>query len=226
VQTKFPFAEEEIACLYSDYRSDSYNRERSRYEPSYAAIADKIGPYRAGDLDRVSAMTQWLKSKVNLSGRSMLDFGGADGQFLPAIEGDKYVFEVSEIEPMQGVVRISDESLLRTYSYIQLSHVLEHVTQPLEMVKQVSRYLAEDGCLLIEVPQDIGTTLLEQLQAGRIGSFIAIHEHINLYSLLAVQKLILAAGLEIISVEAFPVVSPVAKQDFIHALARRPVGAQ
>jgi hypothetical protein len=145
---------------------------------------------------------------------------------LPAIEGDKYVFEVSEIEPMQGVVRISDESLLRTYSYIQLSHLLEHVTQPLEMVKRVSRYLAEDGCLLIEVPQDLSTIRLEQLQAGGVGPSITIHEHINIYSLLAVRKLILAAGLEIISAEAFPVESPVAKQNFIHALARRPVHSQ
>jgi hypothetical protein len=152
----------------------------------------------------------------------MLDFGGADGQFLPAIEGDKYVFEISNIDPAPGVIRISDESLLRTYSYVQLSHVLEHVTEPLEMVKRVAAHLAEDGCLLVEVPQDLTTALLQQAQTGTLNIFLTIHEHINNYSLLSVRKLIVAAGLEIVAIEAIQVESPIAKQDFIRALARRP----
>ena len=48
VQTRFPFPEEGIAHLYSDYRSDSYNKERCRYEPSYAAIADHVGHHKEG----------------------------------------------------------------------------------------------------------------------------------------------------------------------------------
>ena len=39
IQTKFPFTEEGIGRLYSDYRSDSYNSERCHYEPSSAKYA-------------------------------------------------------------------------------------------------------------------------------------------------------------------------------------------
>jgi len=152
----------------------------------------------------------------------MLDYGGANGQFLPALQGNKYVFEISDIEPYQGVTRISDASLLQTYSYIQLSHVLEHVNEPLDMVKQVATYIAKDGYLLIEVPQDQSTDLLKRLQTGNADVDIPIHEHINNYCLLSVQKLIEAAGLELVSIEAVPVESPVAKQDFIRALAKSP----
>ena len=222
IQTKVAFTEEAIGRLYSDYRSDSYNAERSRYEPSYARIAAEIGQYRTGDLDRIEALTQWLQGRVDLGGKSMLDYGGADGQFLPAVEGDKYVFEISDIKPAQGVIRICDESLLRTYSYVQLSHVLEHVTEPLEMVRRVAAYVAEDGYLLVEVPQDLTTALLEQAQTGILEVFLTIHEHINNCSLLSVQKLIAAAGLEIVAIEAIQVESPVAKQDFIRALAKHP----
>jgi hypothetical protein len=176
-------------------------------------------------MNRIATLTQWLQSKVALNGKSMLDYGGADGQYLPAFEGNKYVYEVSDIDPVQGVVRISDESLLQTYSYIQLSHVLEHVTEPLQMVKRVAAYLAEDGYLLVEVPQDLSTALLEKLQTGSTDVFVGIHEHINNYSLLSVQKLIAAAGLEIVFIEAIPVVSPVAKQDYIRALAKRPASS-
>lgn len=222
IQTKFAFTEEGIGRLYSDYRSDSYNAERSRYEPSYATIAAKVGQYRKGDLDRIAALTQWVQDKVDLEGKSMLDYGGANGQFLPAVEGDRYVFEISDIEPAQGVVRICDESLLHTYSYVQLSHVLEHVTEPLEMVKRVATYVAEDGYLLVEVPQDLSAVLLKQAQTGTIDVFLTVHEHINNYSLLSVQRLIEAAGLEIVAIEAIQVESPVAKQDYIRALAKRP----
>src|ERR1017187_1843256 len=225
VQTKVPFTEEGISRLYSDYRSDSYNAERSRYEPSYATIAAEVGQYRKGNLDRIGALTQWVQSKVDLKGKSMLDYGGADGQFLPALEGDKYVFEISDIEPAEGVVRICDEALLHTYSYVQLSHVLEHVTEPLQMVKRVATYLAEDGYLLVEVPQDLSAALLEQAQTGTIDVFLTVHEHINNYSLLSVQKLIATAGLEIVALEAIQVESPVAKQDYIRALAKRPIRA-
>src|SRR6267154_3889911 len=64
VQTRFPFTEEGIARLYSDYRSDSYNKERSFYEPSYAAVVGEVGQYREGGLDRVGALTKWLENKV------------------------------------------------------------------------------------------------------------------------------------------------------------------
>src|SRR5260370_30771610 len=48
VQSKFSFPEEGIARLYSDYRSDSYNKERSHYEPSYAALADHVRHHKKG----------------------------------------------------------------------------------------------------------------------------------------------------------------------------------
>lgn len=222
VQSKFPFPEEGLARLYADYRSDSYNKERCSYEPSYAAIAGQIGQHTERGLDRITALTKWVESRINLNGSSMLDYGGANGQFLPAIRGDKYVFEISDIQPFPGVTRISDASLLHTYSYVQLSHVLEHVNEPLNMVKQVAGYLAKDGYLLIEVPQDNNTDFLKHLQANSVTSAVGVHEHINQYCERSVQKLIEAAGLELDSIEAVPIESPIAKQNFIRALAKSP----
>ena len=152
----------------------------------------------------------------------MLDYGGANGQFLPSFPGKKYVFEISDIAPYQGVIRISDASQLDTYSYIQLSHVLEHVSEPLQMVKSVAAYLAKNGHLLIEVPQDHSTEFLTQLQTRAADRNITVHEHINNYCLLSVQKLIEAAGLELVAIEAIAVESPLAKQEFIRALAKSP----
>ena len=43
VQTKHAFSDEGLQRLYADYRSDTYNEERIRYEPAYAALADEVG---------------------------------------------------------------------------------------------------------------------------------------------------------------------------------------
>lgn len=222
IQTRFPFPEEGIGCLYFDYRSDTYNKERSYYEPSYAAIASQVGQHDEGGLDRITALTEWVESRVHLNGVSMLDFGGANGQFLPALQGDKFVFEISDIEPAPGVTRISDESALQTYSYVQLSHVLEHVPEPLQLLSHVATYVAKDGYILVEVPQDLSIDLIKQLQASTTDISLDVHEHINNYCVLSVQKLIEAAGLEMVSIEALPIQSPMAKQNFIRALAKFP----
>ncbi|HEY0757787.1 MAG TPA: class I SAM-dependent methyltransferase [Acidisarcina sp.] len=220
VQTTHPFEDQAIGRLYEDYRSGSYNEERIHYEPAYAAVAGKVGGHDEGGLGRVAALTAWLQSRVDLKGEAMLDYGGADGRYLPDLPGKRFVYEISDIEPAPGVVRISSEANLGTYAYVQLSHVLEHVTHPLEMVRQVAALLQKDGYLLVEVPQDVKTETLARLQAGDRSRNITLHEHINLYSAMAVAKLLEAAGLEVIAVDTVPVQTPIQRQDFIRALGR------
>jgi Methyltransferase domain len=222
IQTRFPFSDGSIANLYEDYRSDSYNKERTSYEPDYPTIQNRVGQCTENGLDRVAALTNWLKARINLNGSAMLDYGGSNGQYLPSLPGEKFLFEISDIQPVPGVTRISNESLLQRYPYVQLSHVLEHVTEPLQMVRHVATFVAEQGYLLIEVPQDQSTERIRQLQAGSIDITLPIHEHINVYSQLAVQKLIEASNLELAFIEAVAIISPTASQPYIRALARRP----
>ena len=132
IQTKLPFPDEAIGRLYTDYRSDSYNRERTRYEPEYAPMASQAGSCVQEIQARTFGLTRWLTGKLNVENNfSMLDYGGADGKFLPNLPGEKYVFDISNIAPAGGVKRIHEESGLGSYSYIQLAHVLEHVSYPL-----------------------------------------------------------------------------------------------
>lgn len=221
VQTKFPFSDEAISRLYEDYRSDSYNKERSHYEPAYAAVANSIGSHTEAGLGRVEALTSWLQGRINLDEGSMLDFGGADGKFLPAFRGPKYVYEISDIQPAPGVVRIAGESSLQTYPYVQLAHVLEHVTEPLQLARRVAALVQEGGYLLIEVPQDVRTEILQQLQLGDGQRIFTVHEHINYYSSLSLRKLIETIGMEVVDIEAVPIESSMGRQTFIRGLARR-----
>ena len=223
IQTRYPFADEAINRLYVDYRSESYNQERIHYEPSYANFADTLGNYTTEDgLERVPSMTAWLQARTDFGDGAMLDFGGADGAYLPNLPGPKLVFEISDVTPVAGVTRIAEEAQLGTYAYVQLAHVLEHATEPLALTKKVAALVQENGFLYVEVPQDLPQELTDHLKTGNVdGVSLTVHEHINYYSPLAISKLLQAAGLKLIAVEAFKVTSVFANQFFIRGLAQR-----
>ena len=123
IQTRIPFSDEAIGRLYADYRTDSYNRERIQYEAEYALIASSVGRCSQEVQGRRVGLTRWLTGKLNVERDfSMLDYGGADGRFLPDFPGRKYVFDISPVTPADGIVKIKNEFDLGSYPYIQLAH--------------------------------------------------------------------------------------------------------
>ena len=203
VGTKHAFSDDALGRLYSDYRSATYNEERISYEPTYAALAKDVGVKDQEIQTRVGGLTAWLADKIDRENDfSMLDFGGSDGRFLPRLQGRKYVFEISDISPVEGIVRIPNEADLATYSYVQIAHVLEHVPEPLVLLKRVSSFVKPSGYLYIEVPQELTDAEFAELKSGTAPRGLAIHEHINLFCIPAVTCLVKAARLNLISIQS------------------------
>jgi hypothetical protein len=222
IQTKTPLLDEAIGRLYTDYRSDSYNRERIRYEPEYATIASQPGTCTQEIQARTVGLTRWLTGKIDVeSNFSMLDYGGADGRFLPNLHGEKYVFDISDIAPAEGIIRIANESGLGSYSYIQLAHVLEHVSYPLALTRKAASFLKDSGCLYVEVPLEVSDEAITRLAKGDRTIRVAIHEHINRYSLKSVTELLRAAGLSLDAAETEVVDLGWIKATIIRALGRK-----
>jgi 2-polyprenyl-3-methyl-5-hydroxy-6-metoxy-1,4-benzoquinol methylase len=218
---KHMLPEEWINELYSDYRSAIYNAERIHYEPSYAAVAPRIGSPGEAEI-RVAALTRWLGGKMDISeGFSMLDFGGADGRFLPDMAGEKFVYEISDYPAAPGITRIHAAENLETYRYVQLSHVLEHVMQPLALVRKVKLCVAPGGLLYVEVPQEISDERLDALQRGEAPTGLYVHEHVNGYSCRAVARLLECAGLELVAIESEQIDYGYSSWSIVRALGRR-----
>jgi hypothetical protein len=223
VQTKYPFPEEGLARLYADYRSNSYNQQRISYEPEYAAIASRVGSDDQEVNARKDGLTQWLTSKINVdSNFSMLDYGGADGKFLPDLPARKYVFDISDIAPVAGIERVKDEGSLGFYSYVQLAHVLEHVPFPLALTRKASSYLCPKGYLYIELPQDLSDDEVAGLSNRTANTSVGIHEHINYYTITSTTKLIESAGLTVIDVQSKVLDIGWTKARIIRGLGRKP----
>lgn len=221
LQMKYPFAEASLARLYEDYRSDSYNRERIHCEPTYAAIASQVGRCAQEIEARTTGLTRWLTPRISIDPDfRMLDYGGADGRFLPKLPGSKFVFEISKVPPISGVTRINHEGELDTYSYVQLAHVLEHVPYPADLTKKAARHVSDSGYLYIEVPQEVSDAELARLANGDTTVPVGIHEHINWYSQKSVRGLLTSAGLRIESIDSEEVDFGWTVGTVIRALAR------
>jgi len=208
--------------LYRDYRSPTYNRERIDYEPEYAQIAVHVGQGQKEVSSRKLALSAFLRRGVQTSdAHTILDYGGADGRFMPDIPGSQFVYEISNIDPVPGVTRINSESELGTYSIVLLAHVIEHVPYPLNLVRKLSAHVEPGGYLYIETPQEISDQKRAQLQDSALRLDIGIHEHINYYCIQAVAALLETAGFTLVAIESTAVDVGWAKSVHIRALGRK-----
>lgn len=223
IQTTIPFHDDEISRLYVDYRSPSYHQERVQYEPEYASIAAAVGYDPVEIRTRTTALTTFLQKHLQASDtRTILDYGGSDGRFIPNIPGSKFVYEISSIDPIPGITRIKSDADLSTYSIVLLAHVTEHVTHPLKLVEKLKALVEPGGYLYIETPQEISNQERADLQKGVARFDIPIHEHINSYSLPAVSALLEAGGFDIVGTETAAVDLGWVKGVHLRALGRRP----
>lgn len=203
IQTSVPFHEDDIMRLYLDYRSPAYNRQRIQWEPEYAAIAAAVGFDPVEVRTRTAALSAFLSKELRTADPiTLLDYGGSDGRFIPDIPGSKFVYEISNIEPVPGVTCIKSESELGTYSLVLLAHVTEHVPHPLNLVRKLSGHVEPGGHLYIETPQEISDQQRDELRNGAPRFDIPIHEHINSYCVPAVAALLEAAGFTVVAIES------------------------
>jgi len=109
---------------------------------------------------------QWLKGKVTPGANfSMLDYGGADGKFLPDLPGRKHVFDISDVAAAPGIKKIKSEAELISFSYIQLAHILEHVPFPLALARRRRHSLTIQAISTLRFPKNWTTTPGEGLRS-------------------------------------------------------------
>ena len=152
------YDEEEIAALYAGYRSERYYTIRHRFEPLYTRKLNDVVGRESEVIDRRKRKVKDLVTSVLGEGviRSVLDFGGDAGQFIPDIEGaDRYVLEVSDVPPVPGVMSVSHlEDLKEPVDLVMVAHVLEHLSDPVALLQELTSVSGDDGHLYVEVPMD------------------------------------------------------------------------
>lgn len=127
----------EALALYEDYRGPSYNAERDLYEPGYSAKYGHLNGRRDYLADVESFILEYSRPPV-----TVLDIGGNDGENTP-------FHDQAEIT----VCEIGDGIPDASFDVVVLSHVLEHVAEPRELLGRA--VVRSSGLVYIEVPIEI-----------------------------------------------------------------------
>lgn len=150
---------EEVERLYSGYRGENYFQERHRHEFWYSrAVNEGIGGDPEQVATRIRTLEDFLDANIDRDQvRTVLDYGGDRGQFIPPSLGDeKFVFELSDARPVPGVKRINSETELesRKYDLVMLFGVLEHCSDPSVILAKLKRLMSPGGILCVGVPHE------------------------------------------------------------------------
>ena len=114
-------------------------------------------------LSQIELILPYFPKKID----RVLDYGGGSGEaarlFLPhadkvfITEMDPNSLKHIKEEPKLNVVdeaQLMDDEYIGFFDLIIFSNVLEHVSNPISMIQQFSRLLANGGYLFIEVPNE------------------------------------------------------------------------
>lgn len=224
----YRFSDEEAQKLYSQYRKQEYLEQRQKHEPWYTEeINAIIGKNPEEIKNRKANLTSILEQFADVKNiKSVLDFGGDKGQFIPEIfsGSEKYVFDISKVEVEEGVVALESLQACRekNFDLILCAHVLEHVGDPEEIVSQMKSLLKKGQYLYIELPFD---SPVEGASSGRMKNYFGLlfskyfspfnlfktllkklknknfyqmHEHINYFTLQSASVLLEKQGFKVL----------------------------
>lgn len=189
------------------FYSDSYFENMDR-NYSYELQANQQLPYFRNNA---------LKFKsYGLSG-DVLDIGAASGEFLECLkevglggvglELSEYACEkarLKELEIYQGDlshVAVKDKS----YSGIHISHVLEHVQDPIDFMAEVYEKMDPGGILFVEVPYQfysVTDLILGVFKKNPPFSHFSIH-HLSFFSPTTLRWLLENQGFQILTLSTF-----------------------
>ncbi len=143
----------------------------------------------------------------------IIDIGCGDGDFLKfmkdkgwdayGIEPSKSGFEIAKSKIKENVYNkpLGDIKFMdKFFDAVTIEHVLEHVDNPKEMIKQVHRIMKDDGLLVISVP-NIGSV---QAKIGRDKWFhLDIPRHIYHFSSETLTRFLESNGFEVKKINYF-----------------------
>jgi 2-polyprenyl-3-methyl-5-hydroxy-6-metoxy-1,4-benzoquinol methylase len=209
-----------------DIMSEFYENTATYVNPNHSGK-----PMPAKEL----AVKRWVNTIKNSLGfipESLLEIGSGDGYTLSCFRkaGSKNVLGIEPSQLSREYAKSEYDILsisgtveeLQTNSLFDLmifTHVIEHIYDPLLMLKNMNKNLKDNGHLLIEVP------LWESLESQPMG--VLTFEHLNYFSELTLQNLLNRAGFESVFVEKiynvnnYPVICVVARKNQNVALSNK-----
>jgi 2-polyprenyl-3-methyl-5-hydroxy-6-metoxy-1,4-benzoquinol methylase len=194
--------------IYSgDYVDSTYG---GRMEATFRRIM-AFSPEKSDNRQRVQRIVRFAES-FDLPGRSALDVGSGLGVFPAALKetgwdclaldpdprAAEHIRETAQVSSLAGdffELEPSKEQA-RRFDLVTFNKVLEHVLEPIEMLRRSRLWLKQGGIIYIELPD--GENALIDAGPGREEFFI---EHYDAYSAASITLLIRQSGFRCLRIE-------------------------
>jgi 2-polyprenyl-3-methyl-5-hydroxy-6-metoxy-1,4-benzoquinol methylase len=157
----------EVADFYrlDDYYTHSVTEKRS----AASSLVQKVLAHIAWRIDRgMNIDAGWFRNMFGSARRCVLDIGCGNGSLLASlrdlghdvvgIDPDPVALEVCrkrQFVVYEGSAEtLPDHLVRRKFDIVLMSHVLEHTVDPMAALLNARRILADDGFLVVEVPNN------------------------------------------------------------------------
>lgn len=137
----------------------------------------------------------------------MLDWGSGFGDFC--VMAKSYGVDIAALEfseerashlESRGIRIVTPDGLKeKHYHFINLDQVLEHVTEPVALLRQIRHYLRDDGILCVSTPRcvHIEKNLKTGMLTQRVFDCLSM-QHINAFTNKSLKKACKAAGFSVL----------------------------
>ena len=215
--------EDEMNKHYKNYRDDFYQKQRQKYDSWYTKDINNLFDDPIAYKNRQRFTNKFLSKHIDATLiKSVLDYGGNTGIHIPQIfkNAKKYVFDISCVKTIDGVQGFNnlDDVKKQKYDFVISTEVLEHLSDPNQILKQLKELIAENGYLFIEVPFDSPfykhktsklqflfnkyfsfKVILDRFLQERKYPFI-MHEHINYFTENSLKEMLEKIGLTVLDI--------------------------
>jgi SAM-dependent methyltransferase len=197
--------------------------EELYYQNNIGQYEDSYSPEEIKFLEEDSIILEYLYSKffLNSSRKFFLDLGCGEGYQSNYFYKKKWnlrCFDYSnfglrkhnphlETYFEKGDINSFLNQNLNKYSIIMLKNVLEHVIDPISLLKQIKNIMDEESFLLIDVPNDYSNFQRMLISKGYTkNTWFIPPQHIHYFQFPSIKKALEGEGFEIISIQSgFPI---------------------
>lgn len=207
--------------LKNYYEKRYYQSASGSYELTYSP--EEIEYFRNKIIEKVHVAAQFVDFNGELK---VIDIGCGEGWVLDYFRkkmGSSVVgldfssFGCRQFNPdcleclVEGDIYASIEDLLndhQTFNVIWLDNVLEHVIDPLDLLRKCRSLLANNGILIVEVPNDFSLLQNHLLVTRKLDKpyWVVVPDHLSYFNRSGLENIGAAAGLRaVFSMGDFPI---------------------
>lgn len=209
--------------LYSGYRSDEYQRMRYTSEPWYTSSFNTRLGLPGAYASRRSVVQSILHRHLPESRIDrVLDYGGNRGDLVDGlIEGSSaFVYDISSVAPVGSVTTTTDPRGCKADLIIN-THVLEHVGNPTQLMRDIIEAAPVGGFVYVEVPCEsacdvsrllkrVGQMCVTSIARPKLARSVLrpsalymMHEHVSYFTERSLATLIRRCGGVVIGVDSY-----------------------